>query len=98
MARNPDRGCEAGASTVLTRRSSGWLFDSSGVYRQFNQKANKVAEAIRSPPWLRNKQPFFMAKRAQIFGKGVLVRSYGRNLENKILLVAQTLLYHIHID
>ena len=40
----------------------------------------------------------FYGERAQGCGKGGLVRSYRRNLENKILLAAQTLLYHIHID
>ena len=40
----------------------------------------------------------FYGERAQGCGKGSLVRSYQMNLENKILLVAQTLLYHMYID
>ena len=39
-----------------------------------------------------------MASGAQACGNAVLVHSHRRNLENKILLVAQTLLYLIHID
>ena len=40
----------------------------------------------------------FYGERAQGCGKEGFVRSYQMNLENKILLAAQTLLYHIHID
>jgi hypothetical protein len=35
-------------------------------------------------------------ERAQVCRNGVLVQSYGRNPEKKILLAAQTLLYHTH--
>ena len=98
MARNPDRGCEEGAPTVLTHCSSGWFFRFIWCVSSIESKSQKNSEGYSFTVMASKHTIIFYGERAQGCGKGGFVRSYRRNLENKILLAAQTLLYHIHID
>jgi hypothetical protein len=97
MARNPDRGRKEGAPTVLTHCSSGWFFGFIWFVSSIQSKA-KNSEGYSFTAMASKQTTIFHGTQAQVCGKGVLVRSYRMNLENKILLAAQTLLYHIHID
>jgi hypothetical protein len=61
-------------------------------------KEKMTARVIRQASRASKHTAIFHGERAQTCGNAALAHCCRRNLENKILLAAQTLLYLIHID